>query len=169
MDDGQEIHVLRVLFRDLPEAVSIDMVKEAASLDPEYQRLIRALQKGLRRAEEGLEGYKHVWGELSLMDGLVCRGEKIVLPDAELARDGGNIRDWVVELGHEGHQGVGGTKRLLRTRLWFPGMDEKVERKVRECLACQASTKVNRRDPLKPTTAPKEPWKELAMDHWGPT
>ena len=45
MDDGQEIHVLRVLFRDLPEAVSIDMVKEAASLDLEYQRLIRALQK----------------------------------------------------------------------------------------------------------------------------
>ena len=48
-------------------------------------------------------------------------------------------------------------------------MDEKVERNVRECLVCQASTKENRRDPLQPTTAPKEPWKELAMDHWGPT
>ena len=63
----------------------------------------------------------------------------------------------MVELGHEGHQGDGGTKRLLRTRLWFPGMDEKVERKVRECLGCQASTKENRRDPLQPTEALKEP------------
>ena len=46
MDDRQEIHVLRVLFRDLPEAVTIDMVKEVASLDLEYQCLILALQKG---------------------------------------------------------------------------------------------------------------------------
>ena len=36
VDNGQEIHVLRVQFRDLPEAVTIDMVKEAASLDPKY-------------------------------------------------------------------------------------------------------------------------------------
>ena len=39
MDDGQEIYILRVLFRDLPEAVTIDMVKEVASLDPKYQQL----------------------------------------------------------------------------------------------------------------------------------
>jgi hypothetical protein len=61
-----------------------------------------------------------VWGELGLIDGLVCRGEKIVMPDAELARDGGNIRDWVVELGHDGHPGITGAKRLLRTRFMVP-------------------------------------------------
>ena len=36
MDDRQEIHIQRVLFRDLTKAVTIDMVKEAASLDPKY-------------------------------------------------------------------------------------------------------------------------------------
>ena len=44
-----------------------------------------------------------------------------------------------------------------------------MERKVRECLECQASTMESRRDPLQPSSVPEEPWKELAMDHWGPT
>ena len=48
-------------------------------------------------------------------------------------------------------------------------MDDRVERRVGGCLECQASTKVKRRDPLKPTPPPEEPWQELAADHWGPT
>ena len=103
-----------------------------------------------------------MWGELGLIDGLVCRGEKVVIPDAELARDGGNIRDWVVELGHDGHPGITAAKRLLRTRLWFPGMDEKIERRVGGCLECQASTPTSTRDPLRPTPPPEEPWQNLA-------
>ena len=106
---------------------------------------------------------------MGIVDGLLCRGERIVIPNGELDRDGGKIRDWVVELGHEGHQGIGGVKRLLRLRLWFPGMDEKVERRAEGCIKCQAATKVVRRDPLQPTTAPEEPWQDLAADHWGPT
>ena len=47
-------------------------------------------------------------------------------------------------------------------------MDEKIERKVEGCRECQAATKVVRRDPLKPTVAPEEPWQDLAADHWGP-
>ena len=44
-------------------------------------------------------------------------------------------------------------KRIIRTRLWFPGMDDRVERRVGACLECQASTKVSRRDPLKTISA----------------
>ena len=60
------------------------------------------------------------------MDGLVCRGERIVIPDAEFVRGGGNIRDWVVDLGHDGCLGITVAKRLIRTRLWFRRMDDKV-------------------------------------------
>ena len=63
-----------------------------------------------------------VWNELAVVDGLVLRGDRIVIPDGELGNDVGNMRQWVVELGHEGHQGTDAIKRLLRTRLWFPGM-----------------------------------------------
>ena len=88
VDEGQKIHALRVLLKDLPEAVTVDMVKEAASLDPTYQWLMSALQRELRQAEIELENYSQVWGELGLVDRVVYRGDRIVLPDTESARDG---------------------------------------------------------------------------------
>ena len=75
----------------------------------------------------------------------------------------------MVDLGHSAHQGVNATKRQLRLRLWFPGMDRAIERRVETCMPCQASVNSTDRDPLKPTKAPEEPWSSLYADHWGPT
>ena len=99
---------------------------------------------------------------------LVCRGERIVIPEGRCTKNVA-LRDWVVNLGHSAHQGVDATKRQLRVRLWFPGMDKAVERRVSTCLPCQASVESKARDPLKPTKAPEEPWSRLYADHWGPT
>ena len=57
----------------------------------------------------------------------------------------------------------------MRSKLWFPGMDEKVNELVSTCLPCLASTEVKHRDPLIPTKPPSTPWSKLAADHWGPT
>ena len=48
----------------------------------------------------------------------------------------------MVELGHNGHPDMTVAKRLIKTRLWFPDMDARVERRVGHC---QAGTKVTRR------------------------
>ena len=44
-----------------------------------------------------------------------------------------------------------------------------VERRAAGCLHCQAATPHKHRDPLKPTESPTLPWREVAVDHWGPT
>ena len=36
------------------------------------------------------------------------------------------LRDWVIDSGYSEHQGVDATKRQLRVRLWFPGIDKMV-------------------------------------------
>ena len=79
------------------------------------------------------------------------------------------MREWVVDLGHSGHMGSAATKRLLRLRVWFPGMDKMIDRRVEACLPCQASVHMPTRDPLKPSTPPQEPWEKVFVDHWGPT
>ena len=75
-------------------------------------------------------------------------GERIVIPEGRMAGEETTLREWVVDLGHSAHQGVDATKRLLRLRLWFPGMDHEVERIVGGCLPCQASVPHHYRDPL---------------------
>ena len=88
-----------------------------------------------------------VWEELGVIEELVCRGERIVIPEGRCFTNDVALRDWVVDLGHSAHQGMDATKRQLRVRLWFPGMEKAVERRVSACLACQASVESKARDP----------------------
>jgi hypothetical protein len=73
----------------------------------------------------------------------------------------------VLNLAHEGHQGMVKTKRLLRSRVWFPGIDRAVESLVGGYEACQLNNGGNRADPLKPSEFPEKPWEKLAMEFMG--
>ena len=57
---------------------------------------------------------------------LVMRDYHIVIPST--------LQKRVVELAHEGHQGMSKTKELIRTKVWFPGIDAAVEESVKRCI-----------------------------------
>ena len=94
-----------------------------------------------------------VWSELSILDGLVMRGARIVIPQAEFERDIGNICKWLVELGNDGHVRAPGIKNRLRSDVWFPGMDSLVEKMNKTCWGCT----VNRVTRQRPTQTHHSP------------
>jgi hypothetical protein len=50
----------------------------------------------------------------------------------------------VVLIAHDGHQGVSKTKELLRSKVWFVGIDRLVEEVIwcqMSCHGCQINTK----------------------------
>ncbi len=61
------------------------------------------------------------------------------------------------------------TKGLLREKVWWPGIDQEVEKLIKECHACQVtvSGKVNY-EPLTATTIPSTNWHTVALDIQGP-
>ena len=59
-----------------------------------------------------------------------------------------SLQDRVIELAHQGHQGISKTKVLLRSKVWFPKINEKTEATVKGCLPCQASAVTHTREPL---------------------
>ncbi len=101
-------------------------------------------------------------------NGVILRGERLLIPDAEITPDTGTLRQQVVDTctAHEGHLGI--VKQLLRTKLWFQHLDKMVETRINTCLGCQATTYKPVRDPLKPTPLPDRPWQRVDMDFWGP-
>ena len=62
----------------------------------------------------------------------------------------------MLDIPHEGHPGGNAMKRYVRSRLWFPKMDEEIRKITQECLVCQASTVAKTRDPLMPSYPPKK-------------
>ena len=60
---------------------------------------------------------------VSASGNLILRGTRIVIPKS--------LQEHVVNLAHEGHQGLVKTKSLLRENVWFPNIDKLVESKVK--------------------------------------
>ena len=83
---------------------------------------------------------------------VVLRGTRVAVPS--------KLQQRVVNLAHEGHQGVVKTKALLRQKVWFPVIDQMVEKKVQSCCSCLVSTPEAKREPLLMSLLPKAPWSE---------
>ena len=57
----------------------------------------------------------------------------------------------MLDLAHEGHQGIVKTKERLRSKVWWPGIDKEAEKKCRECFGCQMVSKHVPPPPIKST------------------
>lgn len=74
----------------------------------------------------------------------------------------------VIELGHEGHQGIDKMNHRLRTKVWWPGIDAEAEKFCRTCHGCQVVSRPSKPQPLRTTEMPKGPWQDIAIDFMGP-
>ena len=104
--------------------------------------------------------FKAVRNELTVLGKLVLRGTRLVIPM--------KLRKQVLDLAHEGHQGIVKTKQRLRTKVWWPGIDRQAEQRCRTCHGCQLVGKPLPPEPLKRTELPTQPWQDLAVDLLGP-
>ena len=93
-------------------------------------------------------------------DGILLRGDRIVIPKA--------LQQECLRRAHEGHLGIVKTKALIRSKIWYPGMDDAIEYHVRGCIACQANGPTQKLAPFQMTQMPAEPWSDLAADFYGP-
>ena len=80
---------------------------------------------------------------------LILRGIRTVVPQV--------LRKRVLDLAHEGHQGIVKTKQMIRSKVWWPGIDH----------GCQLVLQVPQPDPLKGTEIPKQAWQDVAADLLG--
>ena len=104
-----------------------------------------------------LKIFANIRSELTPVDGdLVLRGSRIVVPDA--------LQKQVVELAHEGHQGLVKTRSLLRSKVWFPRIDSLVDSVVKRCVPCQVATPKPSREPLQMTPLSNGSWEQISID-----
>jgi hypothetical protein len=64
--------------------------------------------------------------------------------------------------------GIVQTKALIRNYVWFVGIDEAVEKAVRNCSQCQANTDRTQATPNQMTKMPAYPWEQIGVDFKGP-
>ena len=159
-DNSTENYVRYICNAAVPKAMTTDEVKQSTANDQTLQAVINAINTE-RWDDVLVQSYKQLRDELSVYDGIVLRGTRIIIPT--------ELQSKAVDLAHVGHQGIVKSKRLLREKIWFPAIDSLAERRVRSCLACQATTSTPiTPEPIISTPLPAVPWKTLSADFLGP-
>ena len=118
-------------------------LRQTASVDHDYKQLHDAVTTGfptrIDHLSPALRPYWSVRSELSADDGLVLKGNRLVIPAA--ARS-----DTLVAL-HSSHQGIDRTKRRARQTVWWPAINSDIVNTINACSACQMHQPSQQREP----------------------
>ena len=106
------------------------------------------------------KSYKNVRDQLSTSNGVIVKCGAIVLPTS--------LRGKALDITHDGHPGMSSMKSILRARVWWPGMKEDIESKVKQCESCLVTSRQDPPVPMRRSALPEEVWQELAIDFNGP-
>jgi len=165
--DDEQLMVAAVADRvDKKAAVGRKELKAAVEQDPVLQELQQQISGRWPSRHKDcpvtLQPYHRCRQELLVLDDLILRGERLVIPEV--------LRGRLLDAAHEGHQGMVRTKQRMRELYWWPGMDAAVEDHVKLCEACATAdrTATPRNVPLTPVPLPETCWSKLGIDFIGP-
>ena len=158
----------------VPKAMTLEEIKKATSEDITLQHLADIIRQqswnSIDTRPQDFEGadlmelkrFRNVKRDLTVnnQSNVILRNGLIVVPTS--------LRHKAVSIAHQGHQGLVKTKKLLREKIWFPGLDAMAKDMIDSCLACQANGPENNPDPLQMSPLPPTPWHTVNMDFCGP-
>ena len=140
-----------------PVALTTKEIEQQSGIDEELCKVRKAVRTGNWNE---VPDYKHVKDEICIIGCLLLRGQRIIIPSC--------LRKQILDLAHEGHQGIVKCKSRLRQKVWWPGIDREVEHYVRKCKPCLLMSNSNKPEPLSPTPLPDRPWQHIGVDICGP-
>ena len=141
--------------------VRADQIRKWTDMDPVLCRVRRNVLSGwVDSTEPELQAYQSRATELSVQDGCLLLGSRVVVPEKG--------REAVMSLLHEGHPVITRMKSLARGYVWWPGMDKMLEFAVKTCAECQENQRLPAKAPMHPWEWPDRPWARIHIDYAGP-
>ena len=159
MEDESGILVNRIIEDPLSEAITIDKLRYATASDPKLSLVKEDILSNKYCRKELLQ-YKQIFEELSYINGVIMRGNSIVIPDS--------FQVDCIAIAHVAHQGASKTLSYLRESCWFPNMKKLADEYVETCIPCLASVSNTLPEPLRPNFLPDRPWQKLHANFKGP-
>lgn len=175
---GKEIHLgdalsranLKITEPDTPPllvsmvehtAVSSDRYKQfQQSTANEMNELYNMIRKGWpdnrHKVPHSIRAYWSVRDELAVLDGVIYKGMRIVVPPS--------MRSDMLAQIHKSHKGIVKCKQRARESLYWPSMNRSIEEMVKDCHDCNIYQNAQHSEQMQPRKLPNLPWSELASD-----
>ena len=94
-------------------------------------------------------------GEITVQNGLLLRGSRIVIPES--------LRNEILQKLHDGHLGIVKCRARAASSVWWPGLSKELKNLVENCDVCKKE-KGNHSEPMIQSAKPDRPWQVLGSD-----
>ncbi|XP_023814982.1 uncharacterized protein K02A2.6-like [Oryzias latipes] len=129
-------------------------IAEATAEDVQLQHVMRNMDEGWPVGAS--PQFYHVKGELSVVDGLLLKRGRIVIPQA--------LRMDMLHRIHEDHLDIEKCKRRARESVFWPGINNDIETFISKCETCQKHRSKQSKEPMVVSELPVAPWHKVGMD-----
>ena len=140
--------------------VTATQIRTATRQDPTWSSVYNAVQYGNVESIADMQPFASRFDQLATHQGCLLWGSRVAIPPSLQAR--------ILQELHLSHPGIVRMKELARSYVWWPRIDQDIEKTVRECNGCQLQQKQPSSAPLHPWEWPARPWQRVHVDFAGP-
>ena len=137
-----------------------NIIRTATESDPVMKELKTTIREGWPENKDSLPArirdYFPFREELTLQNGLVFKGERLVVPES--------AREEMKARLHASHIGIQGCLRRAREVLYWPGMNRDIENCIAQCHVCNSQPREQTKEPMICHEIPTRPWEKIAVD-----
>lgn len=160
LSEGMDLQV-HTVYSSLPVSdTKLKEIQTETDKDTQLTLLKRTIKDGWpeerKQCPQSIAEYWNFRDELSQMNNILFKGEKIVVP--------ASLRAEMLSRIHTGHMGIEKCKQRARDVLFWPGMNKQIEDLVGNCSVCLAHRASNSKEPMINHPIPNRPWQTVATD-----
>ena len=153
-------HVHAILESVIPSVEVRSRYATATAEDPTLQLIQELMQHGWPEHKKNCpvpaKPFWEIRHELAVTEGLLLRGEAIVIPVT--------LRPEILRRIHDGHFGEVKCVERARSAVYWPGYVEQVRNVVAACTICQENRHKNPAQPFRPVDLPDHPFEKVGTD-----
>ena len=138
----------------------LEAIREATDADEVMTTLKNTILHGWPEEKPHVppqvQGYFSFRDEMSVYDGIVFKGERVVVPTSQ--------RSILKEKLHSSHLGVDGCLRRAKECLFWPNMTADIRDYISTCSTCRTFEAANPKETLMSHDVPDRPWAKIGTD-----
>jgi hypothetical protein len=135
-------------------------IRSATTTDPALNELREVIFTGWPNKQQELPtSLRSFWSyrdELSIDDGLIMKGDRVFIPQVH--------RKSILQNLHTGHMGITKTQLRAKRDVYWPRINEDIEKMCKECAICEEPRKSQQSESMIPTDTPSRPWSVIGTD-----